>query len=237
MPGRRGRERVSAMRARRLTSVAAIAAVGILALSACRSNPTVAAYVGDEEITETQVTEIIDDLRQKVDAEGVELPSRDHIVAVLVMRSVCEQLSEEKGYRPRSLASVELAVQVTGMPADSTYVQHYVDLETCLSGLPDPEPATPTEDELKDLVTRAKEMGVLPADLSYDEAVKELDGPRLHYVLGQRKVFTEAIADYDITVNPRYRPLEFPLLWFRGGAVAVGVPVGEDVSGAVVDRN
>jgi hypothetical protein len=225
------------MRARRLTSVAAIAAASILALSACRSNPTVAAYVGDQEITEKQVTEIIDDLRQKVDAVGVELPTRDDIVAVLVMKSVCEQLSEEKGYRPRSVASVELAVQVTGMPADSTYVQHYADLETCLSGLPNPEPTTPTEDELNDLVTRAKETGVLPADLPYDEAAKELDGPRLHHALGQRKVFTEAIADYDITVNPRYRPLEFPLLSFRGGAVAVGVPIGEDASEAVVDRN
>ncbi len=52
------------MRARRLIAVASVA-VGLVALSGCRSEPGVAAYVGDHRITEDAVTEIIDDVRAK----------------------------------------------------------------------------------------------------------------------------------------------------------------------------
>jgi hypothetical protein len=223
-------------RVRRLASVAAVAAA-LLALSACRSHPNVAAYIGDEEVTEAQVTEVVEDLEQKLGEEaGVPLPARDRVVTLLVLDAVCAQVSAEKGYRPRMQYPVEYVVQQYGLPADSTFVQRRAALETCLSGFPAADPVAPTEDELADLVQRAREAGVIPEETPFAEAAQQLDGELLRGRLALRRVIVEAMAGYDITVNPRYRPLEFPLLEFRGGSVAVGEPIGEGGSEAVVDR-
>ena len=48
-------------RARRLAPIAVVAALGIIALTGCRAQPDVAAYIGDRQITENQVTGILDD--------------------------------------------------------------------------------------------------------------------------------------------------------------------------------
>ncbi|HEX6969880.1 MAG TPA: hypothetical protein VF174_13870 [Micromonosporaceae bacterium] len=224
------------MRARRLVSVAAIAAVGVLA-TACRSHPEVAAYIGDQEVTEAQVSEVVEDLRQKLGEDPtVPLPPRSQVVTVLVLNNVCEQVSAEKGYRPQAEYPVEFIVEQSGLPADSAYVRHSADLQTCLSGFPAAQAVAPTEDELTDLVARAKAAGAVPAEVTFNEAVAQLDGEQLRRALGQRQAFTEAMAGYDITVNPRYRPLELPLLVFQDRSTAVGVPIGEHGSEAVIDQ-
>ena len=58
---------------------------------------------------------------------------------------------------------------------------------------------------------------------------------QLQAALGNRKVLADAVDRYDVTVNPRYRPLEFPILSFQDGTAAVSVPLGEGDPGTVVD--
>ena len=63
--GRGGRERVIGMqRARRLASVAVVASLAVAGLSACRSEPSVAAYAGGAKITEERVQDVWDDARE-----------------------------------------------------------------------------------------------------------------------------------------------------------------------------
>lgn len=223
-------------RVRRLASVVAVATAGILALSACRSDPTVAAYVGDHEITEAQVSEIVEDLRQKVGEEaGVSLPTRAQVVTDLVLVTACEQISSETGYRSQPYA-VAYVVQQTGLPADSTYVQRKADLLTCLAGLP---AADPTEEELAELVDQLRELGEVSADTSNEEVVERVGRELLRTAYGQRRSLADAMVTYDVSVNPRYRPLEYPLLTFDDGnsrAVLVSVSIGEDGSGTVLDQ-
>ncbi|MER5455376.1 hypothetical protein ABT008_11395 [Micromonospora sp. NPDC002389] len=232
------------MRARRLVAVASVA-VGLVALSGCRSEPGVAAYVGDHRITEDAVTEVIDDARAKnpepteaaepVPGQQVRLPGRSEVVSTLVLGQVCERISAAEGYRPQGQAEVAQVAQQLGISPEATYARQVAELYTCLSGIPVGSPVAPTEQELADLVAAGKRAGAVPADVTVEQAAPQLDGEQLRQALATRDALAGAVETYDVTVNPRYRPLEFPVLSFAGQAVAVGVPLGEPGSDAVTD--
>ncbi|WBB77448.1 hypothetical protein O7606_14245 [Micromonospora sp. WMMD882] len=238
------------MRARRLVAVASVA-VGLVALAGCRSEPGVAAYVGDQRITEDAVTRILDELRTEATGApspeqpaeqpgqpggapaGPTLPPRGQVVSTLVLGEVCERLSAEKGYRPQAEVPVEQVSQQLGFPTDATYPQRVAELYTCLSGVPSGEPVAPTEQEMADLVAAGKRAGAIPPEVTVEQAATQLDGQQLRSALATRNALAEAIDGYDVTVNPRYRPLAFPVLSFTGDVAAVSVPLGEAGSDAV----
>ncbi|QOC93643.1 hypothetical protein [Micromonospora craniellae] len=232
------------MRARRLVAVASVA-VGLVALSGCRSEPGVAAYVGDHRITEDAVTEVIDDARAKnpapteatepVPGQQVRLPGRSEVVSTLVLGQVCERVSAAEGYRPQGQAEAAQVAQQLGISPEATYARQVAEMYTCLSGIPVGSPVVPTEQELADLVAAGKRAGAVPADVTVEQAAPQLDGEQLRSALATRNALAEAVETYDVTVNPRYRPLEFPVLSFAGQAVAVGVPLGERGSDAVTE--
>ncbi|GIJ28618.1 hypothetical protein Vqi01_37800 [Micromonospora qiuiae] len=240
---------MTGMRARRLFAVASVA-VGLVALSGCRSEPGVAAYVGDHRITEDAVTEVIDDARAKnaVPTEtagpaempaGPEprLPGRSEVVSVLLLGEVCDRVSAAEGYRPqREVDPVQIA-QGAGLNPETEYVRRTAELYACLSGIPVGAPVAPSEQELADLVAAGKRAGAVPAEVTVEQAATQLDGEQLRFALANRNSLAEAVEAYDVTVNPRYRPLVFPVLSFSGETpiVAVGVPLGEPTSGAVSD--
>ncbi|SCL18873.1 hypothetical protein [Micromonospora inyonensis] len=239
------------MRARRLVAVASVA-VGLVALSGCRSEPGVAAYVGDQRITEDAVTRILDELRDDAAASTPQrpatdqpagqpgapeqrLPGRSEVVSTLVLGQVCQRLSADKGYRPQNQVPVEQVSQQLGYPTDTTYPQRVAELYTCLSGMPSGQPVAPTEQEMVDLVKAGKKAGAIPEEVTVEQAATQLDGQQLRSALATRNALAEAVEGYDVTVNPRYRPLSFPVLSFAGNVAAVSVPLGETGSDAVAD--
>ncbi|WP_431882576.1 hypothetical protein [Micromonospora gifhornensis] len=234
------------MRARRLVAVASVA-VGLVALSGCRSEPGVAAYIGDHSVTEDAVTALIDDARAKNPAPTEEdaampgqqprLPGRSEVVSVLVLGEVCERVSAAENYRPQNVVDPAQIAQGVGMNPETEYVRRTAELYSCLSGIPVGEPVAPTQQELTELVNAGKRAGAVPAEVTVDEAASQLDGEQLRYALANRNSLAEAVEAYDVTVNPRYRPLVFPVLSFSGATpiVAVGVPLGEPASTAVTD--
>ncbi|MGK5517902.1 hypothetical protein ACSNN9_00935 [Micromonospora sp. URMC 107] len=236
------------MRARRLAAVASVA-LGLVALSGCRAEPGVAAYVGDLRITEDAVTGVVDDLRAKnpaptgqpeapdgrPPAQAPQLPGRGQVVSVLVLAEVCERVSAEKNYQPRGQVAPEQLAQQFGLTPDTGYVRQVAELYNCLSGVPTGAPAEPTAQDLADVVAAGRKAGAIPADVPDEAAARQLDGEQLRTALATRRSLAEAVAAYDVTVNPRYRPLEFPVLSFSGNAPAVSVPLGEAGSDAVTD--
>ncbi|MEU8263541.1 hypothetical protein AB0C02_23310 [Micromonospora sp. NPDC048999] len=235
------------MRARRLIAVASVAA-GLVALSGCRSEPGVAAYVGDHRITENAVTSLLDELRDKLSVSsqesgaspeeaaqsGPQLPARSEVVTDLVLLDVCQRLAADKGYQsPQRITAEDVATQYN-IPADTAYAERVAELITCRTSLP-AEPVAPTEQELADLLAAGKAAGVIPAEMTLQNATAQLDGDQLREALGQKKLLREAFAGYGITINPRYRPLEIPLLNFAAGHAALSVPLGELGTDAVTD--
>ncbi|WP_026274785.1 hypothetical protein [Salinispora tropica] len=230
------------MRARRLVAAASLV-VGLVALSGCRTEPGVAAYVGDQNITENTVDSLLDELREssastetpELGGPGPQLPSRSEVVGTLVLGEVCDQASADQGYQPRErVEPVQVAGQL-GLPPESEYVRQLAALYTCLSGLPMGDSVAPTEQELAEVIAAGRTAGVIPADTPDDVVAGQLDGPQLREGLASRRVLAEAAGEYDVTVNPRYRPLEFPVLSFSPGVAAVSVLLGEPGSDAVTD--
>ncbi|MEU5904401.1 hypothetical protein [Micromonospora sp. NPDC047527] len=236
------------MRARRLVAVASVA-LGLVALSGCRAEPGIAAYIGDQRITDGEVTAAMNDLRTKNPAPTAspepglggqpaapqpQLPELADVVRVMVLTNVCEQISAEEGYQPRSQVAVEQAAQQLGLNPETGYVREMAKLFTCLSGLPEDQ-VEPTEQEMTDVIAAGRAGGNIPAEVSDQDAARQLDGEQLRGALATKRVLAEAVERYDVTVSPRYRPLEFPLLSFSGDVSAVSVPLGEPGSGAVTD--
>ncbi|MFU8870632.1 hypothetical protein [Micromonospora sp. SL4-19] len=241
------------MLARRLIAVASVA-VGLVALSGCRTEPGVAAYVGDHRITEDAVTSLLDELRAKMPTPSPEpgasqestaspeqaapsrppLPSRSQVVTNLVLLDVCQRLSADKGYQPPARATAEQIAPQLGVPADTAYAERVAELATCMNGLP-AESVAPTEQDFADVLAAGKAAGVIPAEVTVQEAAAQLDGDRLRGALGSKKVLGEAVAGYQVTVSPRYRPLEIPLLSFSAEYAAVSVRLGEPGSDSVID--
>jgi len=237
-------------RVRRLASITVIALVGVVALAACRSEPGIAAYIGGQQITEDQVDSVVDDMSEQLKAEGEaagadadalaaaaeRLPSRNQVVSVIVLGDLCRQLQAERGFDPRSEHTADQISQGMGLPPGADYVQDVADLYTCLSGIEAGDPVTPTGEELALLVERGRQAGVIPQEVADADAATQLDGDQLRAALATRDAIAEAVADYDVTVNPRYRPLEFPVLSFQGDIAAVSVALGDPDSGTVTER-
>ncbi|MFK3981091.1 hypothetical protein ACI2K4_12020 [Micromonospora sp. NPDC050397] len=228
-------------RARRLAPIAVVAAVGIIALTGCRAQPGAAAYVGDKQITENQVTEIIDEVRAKpapaaaAGAPEATPPTRTFVVSILVLDDVCERFTKAENLQAKEEAQVAQVAQQFGIAPETQLAQRTAKLYTCLSAVPTGEPVMPTPEELLALGKVAKSAGVIEASVSDQAAGDQLNGEQLQAALGNRKVLADAVDRFDVTVNPRYRPLEFPILSFQGGPAAVSVPLGEHDTGTVVD--
>lgn len=222
---------------RRLASIPVIAAVGVLALAGCRSEPGVAAYVGDTRITEERVTAIVDDAARALRevAPDTAPPARSVVVSTLVLGEVCERLDAQP--QPgQSPITPEQAAQEFMVPPDTEFAREIAKLYTCLQAVPVGAPVAPTPEQLAEVLKRARAAGAIPDGMSDENAAGQFDSHPLRTALAQRKALSEAVARHNVTVNPRYRPLEFPVLRFRDASVAVGVPLGEPGSDAVIDR-
>ncbi|WP_019870879.1 hypothetical protein [Salinispora oceanensis] len=229
------------MRARRLVAAASLV-VGLVALTGCRTEPGVAAYVGDQQITEDTVDELLDELRATAATEAPEFggpapqpPPRSQVVRELVLGTVCDQVSADRGYQPQGRTEPAQVAGQLGLPSESGYVRQLADLYTCLSGLPMGDSVAPTEQELAEVIAAGRAAGAIPPDTPDAVVAGQLDGPQLRNALASRRALAAAAGEYDVTVNPRYRPLEFPILNFSSEVAAVSVPLGESGSDAVTD--
>jgi hypothetical protein len=243
---RGARETVAAMqRARRLASFAVVVAVGVLALAGCKSAPGVAAYVGDQKITEKRVDDILADVKKKLAAVSQPaaqasptaaatqaLPGREMIVSTLVLNMVCDRLAADRGTKFTAV-DINQVAQAEQLPAASTYMAERTKLYSCLGGVETGASATPTEAELREVYDRGKAAGAIPKDQTFEQIAPQLVGTQLNSALAAKHTFTDVVAKYQVTVNPRYRPLELPLLSFSGNAAAVSVPLGQPASDAV----
>lgn len=230
------------MRARRLVAAASLV-VGLVALTGCRTEPGVAAYVGDRQITEDTVDSILDELRDsraateapELGGPAPQLPPRSQVVGELVLGTVCDQVSADRGYQPQGRVEPAQVAGQLGLPPESEYVRQLAALHTCLSGMPVGDSVAPTEQELAEVIAAGRVAGAIPPDTPDAVVAGQLDGPQLRNALASRRTLAEAAGEYDVTVNPRYRPLEFPVLNFSPEVPAVSVPLGEPGSDAVTD--
>jgi hypothetical protein len=238
-------------RARRLASIAVVASLGLGGLSACRSEPSVAAYVGnDTRITEKRVQEVWDDAfaalqTANAGAEaGASAPpatlsiTRADIVRTLVSNNVLTEVAQRESVTaPAELPLGDYATQLR-LPQDAEYVRLYAESDALIRALRTKVQAAAaaadlTDDDLREVFDVLVEAQEVPAGTTFEQFKTQLPAENLTLVktaAAVRKEVAETTDAMKITVNPRYQPLTIPVLEFQtqNGALKplVSVPLG-----------
>jgi hypothetical protein len=226
-----------ACRRSRLPRVALVLAVGVgLVLAGCRSSPTVAAYVGSTAISEAQVDTVIANARAAAAAEpGTAPPSRSAVVTTLVLDRVCHSEQAKRGFADNPI-SVDQIRQLENVPANSDYATARSSVYSCLAGVPVSDAGAASQAELRDIYDRAKAKGLVSVPFEQIKAQLAADSG-VQQALAVNRELTALVQHGDVTVNPRYRPMEFPISDLGSGQTLIALPVGEPPSDAVHDAS
>jgi hypothetical protein len=238
-------------RARRLASTAVVAVVAVIGLSACRSAPGVAAYVGSTTISEARVQRIVDDAATKLDKsldalraqrkanpDSSQQPIPDvvqlrltpaNVLQALVGVQVLRGIAQDRKVQATA-ASADSLAESFGLPADAEYIGVLSEYQGYLQALlTSAKPAELTEDQRHQVWERLRSAGN-PGDgtMSYEQFVQEVLTSQNLEILqrsyGLRADLLAIAEKADITINPRYGAQELPLLpvpTSQGGSVSL----------------
>ena len=210
------------MQRARTATLATLGVSVILALTGCRSSPSAAAYVGPTQYSVSSVRQVADEVRGN---QAVDLTTQQDVAKMYVLRDVAKRIADAKGWKPQHLDRAAIAQQLR-LKSDSKYVALRADVEEYLGALvQNADPVAPTDADLRDVYDRAKAAGLVQQGQTFEAIKSQIDSPQLRSALGARKLLTDAVKKYHVTVNPRYAPAEWPLLRFTGDKPAVVVPL------------
>ena len=197
-------------RARRVALVAALAVLGAAVLAGCRSQPNVAAYVGDMKITEDRVNRIVDEDKAGVN-KGSLGTGRQEVVRWLVVGEVARRLAGERGIAIEAPDYTAMA-QEAQIPPDAQVARVYGDWLVAIRALyGKAEPVQPSEQDLREIYGQLVADGSVEPGTPFEQVVGRIDPARLAPVLGLRNMLRDAAKRYHVVINPKYRPLVLPL--------------------------
>lgn len=233
-----GRLAVHRLVTRRVVVLAMFTLAGGLVLSGCRTDPDVAAYIGSDMITEAQIDQILAELpaapATPAPGQAVRKPlNRSDVLSQMVLGRACEILRTKEGFTGSHVTPEDVA-RATGVPASSEYAKERAKSETCLSGIKLEGAGPPSDADLQDIYDRAKAKGLVEVPLSEIKDRLAADA-ELRQVVAAKRILAQMVADGDVSVNPRYRPMEFVLSDLGSGAPLVVAVLGEPGSDAVRD--
>jgi|tagenome__1003787_1003787.scaffolds.fasta_scaffold20917552_2 hypothetical protein len=249
-------------RARRLASVAVTAALAVSGLTACRSQPDVAAYLADGNISLKRVQDVYNDARDKqaaADAAGqnsapapspagtaapAKLPlTGDNVLETLVSHQVLMTLAQRHNVRIPSPLPLKEYAQLLHLPPDAEYVKLYVEVEGLQFALNQGGQGGPlTDADVRDVFERAKAQNLVdPASTPQQFAAGLSAGGKkvLGTAIAVRNEVRTEIGRQGLRLNPRYHPFDIPVLTERdqqtGAAqILVAQPVGDNNASAPV---
>jgi hypothetical protein len=225
-------------RARRLASVAVVASLAVTVLSACRSQPSVAAYVGDQRITEAQVQTVWDNAKSAAatqpatDANGQPVPfglQRGEIVQVLATIPVLDAIAKQDGLTPGPI-DANTASQDTGLPATTTYTKAYAQEHALLAALKSKNQNAPTasDADLQELHQNLLTAGaqVDPNFASFKSTLTPDQSQQVNASAAVGQEVEKAVAGpLNVRVNPRYGTVTLSLLDTQNQQTGALVPL------------
>ena len=193
----------------------AVAALAGLALTGCQRDPSIAATVGSEKVTEAQVDAVLADAQHNrpQSPDGKPLPpltiNRADVVRYLVIDKMC---ATDQGRRHFARGEAGDISGVKQIAPDSQYAKLFASMTACLNGeVAGVKPATPTDAEVRELYDRAVAQGLdVP---SFDKVKDQLtNNEAVQQRFGFKRALEGEAKAQNVSVNPRYRPLEVGLL-------------------------
>jgi hypothetical protein len=240
-------------RARRLASVAVVAAVAVTGLSACRSQPDVAAYLAAGNISVARVQQVYDDARDKQAAADAALakspspaptetaaPSKlpltgEAVLDTLVSHQVLLTLAQRHNVQIPSPLPIKEYATLLHLPETAEYVKLYVEVEGLQFALNKGGQGGPlSEADVRDVYQRAKAQNAVDPSSTPEQFAAGLsaDGKKvLGTAIALRNEVKTEVAQQHLRLNPRYQAFDIPVLTQRdqqtGAAlILVAQPVG-----------
>ncbi|GIF76215.1 hypothetical protein [Asanoa siamensis] len=243
------------LRARRIASIVVVAALGLGGLAACRSEPSVAAYLGDRKVTEDQVTQIFDGAGAGASATPAATPaaeqpgaepasgpkvSRQQVVDLEVTLDLGRKVAAEQGVQPVETVSAEQVAAGLGVPAESQYAKDYaewVNLSQAIFAKIGTNVPAVTEDQLRGVYNALVKVDAIEAGFDLAKIKQAFgNGEFVSAAYQLTGLLEKAATASDATVNPRYLPLAAPMVVSsQQGAVFYDLPYLEG-SDTVSDR-
>jgi len=249
-------------RVRRLASVAVVAAVAVTGLSACRSQPDVAAYTAAGNITVARVQQVFDDARDKHNRDATKqasatpspgpsdpaaAPARlpltgTAVLNVLISHDVLMRAAQRHKVQLPSSLPIEGYASALKLPVDSEYLRLLVEVDA-LGGLLAQSAAggTLSQADIREIYDRVRAQNALDANTTPEQFGASLpdEGKKaLGTAVTIRNEVRDDISRQHIRLNPRYQAFEVPVLSQRaedGSAlVLLAVPVGDRTASAPV---
>jgi hypothetical protein len=230
-------------RVRRLALVVVLVLVGGVILAGCRSQPGVAAYVGDKEYTVRQIDDIVDRIvklnAQRAQEQSGQLPipiSRQLVLGLMVYGDLQAELLTQRGLSPSS-GNVQGVASVYALPVGDLYTQllgtYFDRFQVLRQSASGPEAS---RDQVLRFYRAGVDGGAFPAGVPDEQVVAGLNATAVGAEFAAQAVIEQAAKEKHIVVNPRYAPLPMPTLVSQQGPRIVLLPpakTGESfVSGA-----
>lgn len=220
-------------RARRLASAAVVASLAVTGLSACRTEPSVAAYVGDARITESQVQAVLDQAR---DAVAAAPPSskvsmkvtRDMVVSTLVINDVMSEVATRHGVTLPTDLQLSRYAEVLDLPETADFVRLFATSRQYVPALlaETKTGPVPNEAEQKQVYDALAAAGAVKPGTSVAQfwaGLNEQEKQTVQISTGVLREIGEVAAPMRVKLNPRYGPVTFSVL-------TVSLQSGESVS-------
>jgi hypothetical protein len=218
-------------RARRLASVAVVASLAVAGLSACRSEPSVAAYVGGGKVTESRVQEVWDEARKALNDAGPQAGAesaspaalaitRSDVVRALVSVDVLTEVAKKENVTlPADLALADYASALR-LPESAEYVRLYARSDSLIKALRQnaqnaPAPTDADLREVFDVLVANEQIAPGSTFAEFKAALPAQNMQLVQSAAAVRKEINEVTGPLRIRVNPRYQPLGIPVLEFQ----------------------
>jgi hypothetical protein len=224
---------------------AASAVLGAFTLTACQNDPSVAAYIAGTTITEAQVDQLLNASphvapvpQQQQDGSTGTPPAlppltRSQVVTTLVLDKLCKGAQAAGNFADGSITPEQAGANAQVAPSSPYAIQDAKTL-SCLSGyLGSVRPVKPSEAQAREIYDRAKAGspdGIAAYNDIKDQILADQDFAQ---ALGAKESLEKLAGADDVTINPRYRPLQYPVSSFTassGARVALVVAtLGQDM--------
>ncbi|MPZ25986.1 MAG: hypothetical protein GEV12_05935 [Micromonosporaceae bacterium] len=211
------------MNARRLPVIAVLGLLALAGLAACRADPAVAAYVDDQRITEAEVDQVTDQLRELVEPSQLSA-LRDQVVEMRVLTEVAGGYAEQAGLTVPAPDPAQLGAGV-GLPPDHPYVQVRAGFEAVMGALRGSvAPVPPTEADQREVYDQLAAEGLT---VPFEQVRPDLNEQLLGEPVALRNLLIDVVGRADIRLNPRYDLVHLVPVTVGNGQVWLGVPLGE----------
>lgn len=237
----------------RLGTLALVGLLAVTGLVACRSDPTVAAYVGDARITEQRVADVVDGLRatfegeleaeleqlapqgesagdrreqgqQRVEEQLVD--ARQRVLTMLVVSEAGKRYAEAEGVQVPAAPTAE-AAQSLSLPEDHPYVRVFAEYVTVLNALqPEATPTDPTTADQREVYENLTLQGE-PLAVPFEQVQPALTAEVLATPVGVRDLLTTVMEQADIKVQPGYEVTHQVQVQVGGATSFLAVPISE----------